>query len=407
MKCDFLIVGAGIIGLSVAKELQKRFPRSKIIVIEKEKKPGLHASGRNSGVLHSGIYYPHDTLKAKVCSTGSLRMREFAKDYGIPCERWGKVIVATKEVDQAGLDRLYKNALDNNIRVERLDEKGIKEIEPFSNPRYGGLFSPDTAVIDCKSVLNKLCELLVQNGVQIVFGEEALKFNSKQNEARTSNGVISYGYLFNCGGAYADIIARKFGLASDYLLIPFKGIYFKLHPSKNHLVKSSIYPVPNLLFPFLGVHFTRLISDEVYVGPTAIPSLGRENYGILEGLKVNESLRIGWELMWMSLFNHHRFRNLVVAEVKKYFKGWFLESARELVPSIGREDIIPSTKVGIRPQLVNIKSKKLEMDFVIEKTDRSLHVLNAISPAFTSSFAFAELLVDRAEVGTASIEAFR
>jgi (S)-2-hydroxyglutarate dehydrogenase len=394
---DFAIVGAGIVGLAVAFELKKRHPGASIVVLEKEAALGKHASGRNSGVLHSGIYYGPDTLKARVCSRGAARMMDFAEEQGIPYRRSGKVIIATGEQDLPTVERLLQNARDNGIRAEKLDEKGIKEIEPRANPYRVGIHSPDTAIIDSRAVLEKLHELLARPGVSFVLDQVVTDVAEKERQLFTPTGKYSYGYVFNCAGANADRIARKFGLGHDYTLMPFKGLYYTLRPERAHLVRSNIYPVPDISLPFLGVHLTRVISDEVYAGPTAIPALGRENYGVFRGIRPGEGLDIGWQLARLYLRNQNNFRHLVHSEMERYRKANFLEAVRRLVPDIRADDLVPSKKVGIRPQLINLRTRKLEMDFVVESAPSSLHVLNAISPAFTSSFAFAEMLVDRYE----------
>jgi len=396
-NCDFLIVGAGIVGLTVAWELRKRHSLATITILEKESEVGLHASGRNSGVLHSGIYYGNDTLKAQVCSSGSKRMQEFADEYGIAYSKSGKVIIATSESDLLTINKLLKNAEDNNINAKRLNEKEIKEIEPYATPFQAGIYSPDTAVIDSKSVVKKLYDLLIGKGVNFEFNAPLLEQNEKQKVVTTSKEKISYGYLYNCAGANADRVAKLFGKGLEYTMIPFKGIYYKLHPKRDYLVNSNIYPVPDINLPFLGVHLTRVISGDVYVGPTAIPAFGRENYGILKGIELGEGLKISSELIKMYLKNKGNFRLLVHSEARKYLKPWFVKSAQKLMADVKAEDLISSDKVGIRPQLINTKTKSIEMDYILEQTENSLHVLNSISPAFTSSFAFAEWIVDKAE----------
>jgi len=396
-NCDFLIVGAGIVGLTVAWELRKRHSLATITILEKESEVGLHASGRNSGVLHSGIYYGNDTLKAQVCSSGSKRMQEFADEYGIAYSKSGKVIIATSESDLLTINKLLKNAEDNNINAKRLNEKEIKEIEPYATPFQAGIYSPDTAVIDSKSVVKKLYDLLIGKGVNFEFNAPLLEQNEKQKVVTTSKEKISYGYLYNCAGANADRVAKLFGKGLEYTMIPFKGIYYKLHPKRDYLVNSNIYPVPDINLPFLGVHLTRVISGDVYVGPTAIPAFGRENYGILKGIELGEGLKISSELIKMYLKNKGNFRLLVHSEARKYLKPWFVKSAQKLMADVKAEDLISSDKVGIRPQLVNTKTSTIEMDYILEQTESSMHVLNSISPAFTSSFAFAEWIVEKTE----------
>jgi L-2-hydroxyglutarate oxidase LhgO len=394
---DFVIIGAGIIGLTVALELRKRHKSASITVVEKENAVGMHASGRNSGVLHSGVYYGSDTLKAKVCSSGAKIMREFANEHGISFRQSGKVIIATSEADLLTIDKLLINATNNNINVKLLDEYEVKEIEPHANPYKSGIYSPDTAVIDSSAVVRKLFFLLKDKKVKFKLNSPLLELDDKKCIITTPSEKISYGYLYNCAGANADRIAKLFGKGLDYTMIPFKGIYYKLHPSKSYLVNNNIYPVPDINLPFLGVHLTRVINGDVYVGPTAIPAFGRENYGIIEGLKVKEAAEISFELLGMYLENIENFRLLVHSEIKKYIKPWFLKSAQKLVTGLQSKDLISSNKVGIRPQLVNIKTKAIEMDYIIETTKNSTHILNSISPAFTSSFFFAKWIIDKSE----------
>lgn len=394
---DYLIVGGGIVGLTVARELRKRHPAASITVLEKEAELGKHASGRNSGVLHSGIYYDSSTLKAKVCAEGARRMKAFAAEHGINCKHSGKVIVATSEQDLPVIERLLKNARENGIRAERLDADAIRKIEPYAAVYKEGIHCPDTAVIDSKAVLAKLRELLTASSVKIILDAGVTGVDVMARKVSTPAGDFSYGYLFNCAGASADKVAKYYGLGLDYTLVPFKGIYFTLRPERAHLVNANIYPVPDINQPFLGVHLTRVASGEVYAGPTAIPALGRENYGILRGAQLGESLHVGMEITRMYIANHQNFRKLVHTELGKYRKKNFFAAVRKLMPELTSDDLVHSNKVGIRPQLINVREKKLEMDYVIEKSPDSLHVLNAISPAFTSSLAFAEWIVDQAQ----------
>lgn len=396
-SADYLIVGGGIVGLTLARELRKRHPAASIVLLEKEAELGKHASGRNSGVLHSGIYYDSSTLKAKVCAEGARRMKDFAAQHGINCQHSGKVIVATSEQDLPVVQRLMKNAQENGIRAELLDEQGVRRIEPHAGVYQQGIYCPDTAVIDSKAVLLKLQELLEDDGVQIFFNAPVSSIDPDTREVVTPAGKFNYGYLFNCAGASADKVAKHFGLGLDYTLVPFKGIYFKLRPEREHLVNANIYPVPNINQPFLGVHLTRVASGDVYAGPTAIPALGRENYGILQGAQLGESLRVGWQIAKMYLANQQNFRQLVHVEMGKYQKKNFFAAVHKLMPELTYDDLVSCAKVGIRPQLINVREKRLEMDYLIEKSSDSLHVLNAISPAFTSSLAFAEWIADQAE----------
>jgi (S)-2-hydroxyglutarate dehydrogenase len=395
---DYLVIGAGIVGLTTALELKKRFPNSTIAIIEKEAEIGLHASGRNSGVMHSGVYYGNSTLKAKVCSVGAKRMREFAAEHQIACHKTGKVIIATSERDLPTIEKLMKNAQDNHVRAELLTESEIKKIEPYASPYKLGIHSPDTAVIDSKAVIKKLFEMLTKLGAVFFFNAKNIAYDVEKTALKVNGKRVTYGFLFNCAGAGADLVAKQFGLAQDYTLVPFKGIYYKIRAERDYLVKSNIYPVPDIDLPFLGVHLTRVVSGDIYVGPTAIPALGRENYGVLKGMEFKESFKIGKDLISMYLENKQNFRLLVHTEVKKYLKPWFVQAAQKLMHDIQSDDLVPCDKVGIRPQLINNKTKTLEMDYILQGTESSLHVLNAISPAFTSSFAFAEFIVETANI---------
>lgn len=391
---DIIIIGAGIVGLSVAREIIRRDHTLKIAILEKEEQPGIHASGRNSGVLHCGIYYSADTMKAKLCALGANRMLQYAKEEGIRYDNCGKVILATSEAEIPTLNKLLKNAKENDIPAQSIDEQQLREIEPFAAPGFGAIYCSTTSIIDSKAIVARLHEQLKQQGVTFFFNCQVKGISrSQKRQLRTTQGTFSYGFLYNCAGAYATVIANHFNVAKDYALIPFKGIYWKLNPELNQHVRANIYPVPDVSMPFLGVHLTRVISGDVYVGPTAIPALGRENYGIFSGIKVGEATPLLLKLLRMYVADQNSFRKLAHVELSKYRKSVFLKAAQKLVPSVRMDGMLPCNKVGIRPQLINTKTNKLEMDYILQPSDNELHVLNAISPAFTSAFAFAEMIV--------------
>lgn len=392
---DYLIVGAGIVGLSIAREIKAREPGAKIRILEKEPRPGLHASGRNSGVLHTGIYYPPGTVKAQLCKAGADAMFAYAQEHGIPVRRDGKIIVPTSEENAKGLDKLLANAAANGIRANKVNIDEIRQIEPHARAEFGGIHCPDTAVIDSPLVLETLRTELTQWGAQFAFDQTLTGINTEQQSATAGHQRYSYGWLINAAGAYADRVARLTGVGRHFQLVPFKGFYYKLAPEAVDLVRASIYPVPNPALPFLGIHLTRLITNEVYMGPTAIPALGRENYGVLSGAKPIEAVEIVAQLAKLYVTNPQNFRNLVHSEIPHYRKARFLAAARQLVDRLEPEWVTPTSKVGIRPQLVNTREGRLEMDFVVEEGRHSVHVLNAISPAFTSAFAFAGYIVER------------
>lgn len=402
-QVDFAVIGAGIVGLSVAQALRRRWPAARIAVLEKEAGPGRHASGRNSGVVHSGIYYPGGTLKSRLCSDGAARMRAFAAEHRIPCVQSGKVILAVDPGEVPVLDRLVANAAAGAVRVERIDAARLRELEPHAGPCAGALYSPDTAVIDSGAVVARLAELVRDAGVDIRYGWPARGIDRVRQSLDGPGGAIGFGYLVNCAGAHADTVAGWMGAGAAYATVPFKGLFAKLRPDRTGLVRGNIYPVPDLNLPFLGVHMTRGVSGEVSVGPTAVPALGREHYGWFRGINPREGLATAWHLARQYAGNRQSFRRLVHTEARRLFRRTLIAEARRLVPAIRPEDVVASAKVGIRPQLVHRRDRTLVMDYVIEKTPESLHVLNAISPAFTCAFAFAEFLAGQVGVADPAV----
>ena len=389
-RADILIVGAGIIGLTLARELVKRGYRD-ILVLEKEPEPGRHASGRNSGVLHAGIYYSPDSLKAGSCLNGNRLMKEYCREHGLPLAENGKVIVARSEGELPTLDELFRRATANGARVEMIDERQLERLEPIARTVGRALLSHDTAVVDPKAVIKCLrSELEATQRVRILFDCRltGLKGNTT---AVTTRGEIVFRRVINAAGAYCDRVAALFGVGGQYRLIPFKGLYRTLRPETPWTVNGNIYPVPDIRNPFLGVHFTRSVSGVVYLGPTAIPAFGRENYGVLSGIDA-EAFRIALEDAELFLVNP-QFRSVALTEPKKYFPSYFFRDAARLVRQLSPADIAPSAKVGIRPQLVDWRTKQLVMDFMVLADGDALHVLNPISPAFTSSMDLAQKMV--------------
>lgn len=389
---DFVIAGSGIIGLAIARSLVQK-KAGNICILEKEPELGRHSSGRNSGVLHSGIYYEAGSLKAKLCASGAKRMWEYAKEMGIPVEKMGKVIVAPHPQTAFKVRELYDRAVANGVHVELVDAQRLREIEPQAISCGEAVYSPDTAVIDSKKTLWVLESELGGKKVEVRKSSEVVALDVGKRLAITPKEKYSYGHFINAAGLHADKIAHWEGLGKQYQILPFKGIYRKLAPEAARLFRGSIYPVPDLTVPFLGVHITRTIEDEVMVGPTAIPALGRENYGWFEGLSVRDCPGMLKDLMIMTAQNKDGFRKMVWEELIKYTTAGFLKSVRQLAPIIKKEDLLPAGKIGLRAQLVNKATMRLEMDFVVENGAHSTHILNAVSPAFTSSFAFADLVV--------------
>jgi L-2-hydroxyglutarate oxidase LhgO len=390
-RADVVIVGAGIVGLAIARELASRGARD-VLVLEKEEGLGRHASGRNSGVLHAGIYYAPDSRKARTCLAGNMAMRAYCEEKGLPLLACGKVIVAREESEVPVLDELARRAAANGARVEMLDEKGLAEVEPSARTVGRALWSRMTAVVDPRAVLESLRADLEAGGrVRIRTGVEVLGTGGK-DELRTTAGVVGYGRLVNAAGAHCDRVARFFGVGEHYRLIPFKGIYRKLRKGARLTVNGNVYPVPDPRNPFLGVHFTRSVHGDVYLGPTAIPAFGRENYGILAGID-GDAPRIAFEDAVL-FFRNAGFRSVALSEPRKYVPAYLHRDAARLVHGFDPAEVEAADKVGIRPQLVDWRTKQLLMDFVVERAGDTLHVLNPISPAFTSSMELARQIVE-------------
>jgi L-2-hydroxyglutarate oxidase LhgO len=391
---DTVIVGGGIMGLSLARELKRRDAGQRIAVLEKETSLGRHASGRNSGVLHSGIYYPSGSLKATLCADGARRMAAYCRERNLPLAAMGKVILPTRAADDPQIDLLVERARANGARAELIDELTLRELEPEARSATGrALFSPDTAVVDSKKVLAALSDELTQAGVDIQLGQ---RLESAKNGALTVNGTtLSYGLLINAAGLHADVIARSSGVGERYVILPFKGIYYRLLPSAPFEIRRLIYPVPDLRVPFLGVHFTRSVTGEVHLGPTAVPAFGRENYRGWAGVEAADAGRIVTTLARQYVSNKQGFRTFVHEEAGRFLKPLFVNAARALVPRLRSRDLATSEKVGIRAQLFDKERQELVMDFVLERGERSLHVLNAVSPGFTSAFSFASYALDQ------------
>jgi (S)-2-hydroxyglutarate dehydrogenase len=390
---DYLIIGGGIVGLTVAREIAERAMGS-VAVLEKEPALGAHGSGRNSGVIHAGIYYKAHTLRARICRDGARRMRDFAEERDLPWKKNGKVIVATAPETVPQIDVLLERATANGLEVEKITPEELRRIEPEARTHEAALYSPDTAVIDPRTVLAAVRVELERLGVSLLLGRGATGVDEAHRTVRTDGGSIGFGTLINTAGLHADHVAGWMGVGRGYQILPFKGLYRALSAEASARFRGNIYPAPDLRLPFLGVHITPDAYGGVMVGPTAIPAFGRENYGWLEGLEAREGARMLQALGIMLTYDRQGMRSLVRAEVGRYTAAGFLREARSLAPGLRAEDIEGVCKVGLRSQLVDRKTKELVNDYVMERTRHSLHVLNAISPAFTSAFSLAEVIVE-------------
>ncbi|MBF0481607.1 MAG: L-2-hydroxyglutarate oxidase [Desulfovibrionaceae bacterium] len=391
MHANILIVGAGVVGLTLARELLSRGARD-VVVLDKEPESGRHASGRNSGVLHAGIYYAPDSLRAATCIRGNRLMREYCREKNLPLLECGKVIVARDESEWPALDTLFARAKANGAEAAMIGEAELAAIEPNAKTAGRALYSKHTAVVDPVAILRALAADIVSSGRGKLLYNAAFTGLANETTAKTGAGEVAFDFCINASGAWSDKVAAHFGAGTGYRLLPFKGLYRKLRPEKSHLARGNIYPVPDIRNPFLGVHFTKSVSGDVYLGPTAIPAFGRANYGILKGLDAEVFAILARDLQLF--FTDPLFRGIALSEPRKYAARHFFEDAKKLVRELEPEDVVACSKAGIRPQLIDIRRGGLVMDFVVERARRSLHVLNAISPAFTASMAFAKMLAD-------------
>jgi (S)-2-hydroxyglutarate dehydrogenase len=392
-KCDFLIIGGGIIGISIARELKRRHRNATLLLIEKEKDYGLHASGRNSGVLHAGFYYTADSFKAKFTQTGNKRLTEYCESRNIPVNKCGKLVVAQNKSELPQLDELMIRGKNNNVPLEAITEEEAKTIEPRVKTFERALFSPTTSSVNPSQVVQSMRDDANQEGLKLYSGVRYLRRTGKRT-VQTSQGTIEFGYMVNAAGLYADKIAQDFGFSRNYRILPFKGLYLYSNEPIGSF-QTNIYPVPDLRNPFLGVHFTVTAEGKVKIGPTAIPAFWRENYKGLTNFKFNELVEIIFRqagLFWSSDFD---FKNLAFEELQKYSQAKLASLASSLAEGIETKSFKKWGETGIRAQLLNICEKKLEMDFVTEGDDRSLHILNAVSPAFTCSLPFADFACDK------------
>jgi (S)-2-hydroxyglutarate dehydrogenase len=392
-KTDYLIIGAGIIGLAIARELRNRFPEADITILEKEPDVAYHSSGRNSGVLHAGFYYSADSLKAKFTREGNQAMKEYCRQHGLKINECQKVVVAKDESELEPLNELERRGKKNGVDVKIITESEMKEIDPNAKTFKFALHSPSTATVDPTEVNKAIRDELQGKGVRFYFGEGYQGRLDGNTVLTTTHKAIEAGKIINAAGLYADKIAKAYGFSNQYTIIPFKGIYLK-YTKPDKPIRTNIYPVPNLKNPFLGVHYTITVDGTIKIGPTSIPAFWRENYKGLDNFRLDELGNIlSWEAR-LFLSNAFGFRSLAFEEMRKYNKSWFVDQATKLVHSIDKSGFTDWSKPGIRAQLLNVNTLELVQDFVVEGDANTIHVLNAVSPAFTSSFPFARWVVE-------------
>ena len=390
---DVVIIGGGIVGLATAFKIQQRHSDLRISIVEAEKRVAEHQTGHNSGVLHSGIYYKPGSLKALNCRAGKAAMEAFCDEHSIPWDRCGKVVVATTQEELPRLDAIAERATANGVAHERIDTDQLRELEPAA-AGLAALHVSETGIVNYRSVCERMADLVQQNGGDVRLKFQVSRIETHGGSMRLSshrNDTLECGKIINCAGLQSDRVCRLAGGDPQIKIVPFRGEYYELAEGSQSLCRNLIYPVPDPAFPFLGVHFTRMIDGGVECGPNAVFALSRSGYS-------------WWDIRLADLWDsasYGGFRSLALKHWRmglgemhrSLSKQAFVKALQKLIPRIRSSDLIPG-RAGVRAQAVT-RDGKLFDDFLIEQSDRAIHVLNAPSPAATSALAIADTIVDK------------
>ena len=389
---DYAIIGGGIVGLATAVALGNKHPRARILVLEKEKDLAQHQTGRNSGVIHSGIYYKPGSLKARFAREGNRSMVEFCREHGIKHEVCGKVIVATKASELPLLDNLFQRGLNHGLAVARLTPEQVQEIEPHAHC-LAGIKVPSTGIVNYREVSAKYLELIKSNGGMMQYDARVERLHQVNGTQviQTARGEFEAGFVINCAGLFSDRVTRFSGLEPRAKIIPFRGEYYELVPERRYLVNSLVYPVPNPDFPFLGVHFTRMIDESVHAGPNAVLAFKREGYRRTDINCADLFETITFPGFWKLARKY--YRDGMMEMVRSVSKRAFVKSLQKLVPEVNEDDLVP-TDSGVRAQAL-MPDGKLVDDFLIVNGKNSIHVCNAPSPAATASLEIGRFIADQ------------
>lgn len=391
-SCDTLIVGGGIVGLATAYEVTNRYPQQRVIVLEKEPTVAAHQTGHNSGVLHSGIYYKPGTLRATNCRAGKLAMQTFCQEHGIPFDICGKVIVAVDQNEVPLLENIYQRGQQNGVQCQRIGVERLKELEPHA-AGVAAIHVPEAGIVNYRKVTEKLAEIVAARGSEVLTSTRFITLHRDGGEQvmETSRGEFRAKYVVTCAGLQSDRVAAKTGMKLPEHILPFRGEYYELKPEVEHLCRNLIYPVPNPNFPFLGVHFTRMVDGGVECGPNAVLAFAREGYRKLdinlydlgEALAYRGFQKLAWKYWRIGLGEMWR----------SFSKAAFVKALQRLMPEIRSEHLVPA-RAGVRAQAVTPQGQ-LADDFLIESSDCVINICNAPSPAATSSLNIGKLVVDR------------
>jgi L-2-hydroxyglutarate oxidase len=388
------VIGGGIVGMATAMALLGKDRSRSLVVLEAERALAAHQTGRNSGVIHSGIYYKPGSLKATLCVTGRRAMLRFCEERGVPTELCGKVIVATSDHERAALEVIVERGADNGVAVRRLTPEELREREP-AVAGVASVLVGDTGIVNYAEVTRQMAEVVRERGGEVRLGARVLGVHAGPREftIETAEGTVRAQNIINCAGLQSDRVAAMCGVAPEVAIIPFRGEYYDLIPARRGLCKHLIYPVPDARYPFLGVHYTRAVDGSVEAGPNAVLALRREGYD-----KTSFSLRdtaalLGYPGFWRMARQHARTG--LSEMVRSLSKGVFVRSLQTLIPEITAADLAPG-RAGVRAQAVDTAGRLVD-DFRLVEREAMLHVLNAPSPAATASIAIGEHLAAAAE----------
>jgi L-2-hydroxyglutarate oxidase LhgO len=389
---DVAITGAGIIGLATGMELLEKYPGLRVAILEKENTICAHQTGHNSGVIHSGLYYRPGAMKARFCMSGHDELVRFCLDHGIKHEICGKVVVATRDEELPALAELYRRGSENGVEgLRMLTSAEVKEFEPYARS-IRGMLVPSAGIVDFRQVAGAYAEVFGKGGGELLLGTKVGRvknFGPKTLQIQTDRGELQSRVFINCAGLYSDRVAKSCGLSPPCKIVPFRGEYYRIKPGRAYLVKSLIYPVPDPRFPFLGVHFTRMIDGKIEAGPNAVLAFAREGYSRMRISPMELAETLGYGGFWRLVSRH--WKTGMGEMARSFSKFLFTRALQGLMPAISSDDLEPGG-AGVRAQALGPDGKLLD-DFVIERTEKMIHVLNAPSPAATSSLAIARQIV--------------
>ncbi|NTW00051.1 MAG: L-2-hydroxyglutarate oxidase [Oscillochloris sp.] len=389
---DYLIVGGGIVGLSTAMALGKRYPQARIAICEKEASWAAHQTGNNSGVIHAGVYYKPGSMKATFARAGQRSMVAFCQEHGIAHEVCGKLIVATAKDELERLENLYQRAQNNGLNAQKVGPEQIREHEPYVEA-LAGIYIPSTGIVNYTQVSEAFARIVAQQGGELHLNTKVLAIKERSGivHVKTNQGKMQTRYLINCAGLHSDRVATLARAHTNMRIIPFRGEYYELIPEKRYLVKGLIYPVPNPNFPFLGVHFTRMIDGTVHAGPNAVLALKREGYKKSDINPRDMIDALGYPAFW-NLASKYMGEG-IKEMLRSASKTLFVHSMQRMIPQIRAKDVTP-THAGVRAQAL-MQDGTLMDDFVIIPSGRGIHVCNAPSPAATASIEIGKAITER------------